>query len=141
MYILDTNPISVLERHGAEAARLIAFLDDIPSKDIHVTVISYEEQIRGWTAVLAASRNSSAQVMPYSRLLMQLGNYCNLSILPFDANAAAQYDALRKEHRRISSPDLKIAAISLVNNATLITQNQRDFRSIVGLKLTDWTRE
>ena len=41
---------------------------------------------------------------------------------------------------RLSSPDLKIAAIALTRNATLITQNTRDFQDIAGLKLKDWTR-
>ncbi len=67
-------------------------------------------------------------------------NYCNLSILPFDPASAIIFDNLRKMHRRISSPDLKIAAIALANNAILITWNEQDFRNIVGLKLEDWTR-
>lgn len=140
MFILDTNHISILERRGLEAGRLLLRLADVPASDIHVTVISYEEQIRGWTAAIAATKNSSAQVMQYSRLLAQLENYCNLAILPFDSNAAMRYDELRKAHRRISSPDLKIAAITLVYDATLVTQNERDFRGIAGLKWEDWTR-
>ena len=140
MFILDTNPISILERRGANADRLVNRLAEIPSSEIFVTVISYEEQIRGWTAALGATKNTSAQVLQYARLLAQLENYCNLSILPFDPVAAIIFDDLRKMHRRISSPDLKIAAITLVNNATLITQNEQDFRNIVGLKLEDWTR-
>jgi predicted nucleic acid-binding protein len=33
-----------------------------------------------------------------------------------------------------------IAAIALVNDAMLLTQNERDFRPIAGLKTADWTR-
>ncbi|HLK58087.1 MAG TPA: type II toxin-antitoxin system VapC family toxin [Chthonomonadaceae bacterium] len=140
MYVLDTNLISILERRGTEANLLMARLINIPSTDIYVTVISYEEQIRGWTAAIAATRNASSQVLQYARLLKQLENYCDLSILAFDSNAAIRYEELRREHRRISSPDLKIAPITLVNDATLVTQNERDFRRIVGLKWEDWTR-
>lgn len=140
MFILDTNPISILEWRGVQSERLLARLSAIPSTDIFVTIISYEEQIRGWTAAIAASKSTSTQVMQYARLQSQLENYCNLSILPFDSDAARLYDLLRLEHRRISSPDLKIAAITLVNDAILLTQNGRDFRSIAGLKIEDWTR-
>jgi tRNA(fMet)-specific endonuclease VapC len=138
LYILDTNPISILERRGPESEQIIAYLEEIPSSEIYVTVISYEEQMRGWMAVLAATKESNAQVKHYNRLLKQLENYCNLSILPFDSAAAIRFDELRKEHRRIGSPDLKIAAITLVNNATLVTRNERDFRNIMGLKLESW---
>lgn len=140
MHILDTNPISVLERRGLDSVTLITYLSSLPSEDIYVTVISYEEQIRGWTAAIAASKSTSAQVLQYARLLTQLENYCNLSILPFNKEAATQYEELRKQHRRVSSPDLKIAAITLVNDAVLVTQNERDFRNIPGLKTKDWTR-
>ncbi len=141
MPILDTNPLSILERRNAEAARLTAYLETFPEDSIYVTVISYEEQIRGWMAALGSARNPSAQVLPYTKLLEQLENYCALQILPFDNRAATQYADLRRRHRRISSPDLKIAAVALVHNEILITQNTRDFESIAGLKLKDWTRE
>ena len=65
---------------------------------------------------------------------------CNLSILPYTEDAATQFEALRKQHRRLSSPDLKIAAITLVNDAILLTQNERDFCNITGLNMEDWTR-
>ena len=140
MVILDTNHISILERRGPDAHPLLIRLAAIPISDVHVTVISYEEQIRGWTAAIAAAKSSAAQVMQYARLLAQLENYCNLSILPYTADAATRFEMLRKQHRRVSSPDLKIAAITLVNNATLLTQNELDFRNITDLKLEDWTK-
>ncbi len=141
MPILDTNPVTIIERRNADYPRLAAYLETFPLEAIYVTVISYEEQVRGWMAALGSARNPTAQVLPYTKLLEQLENYCNLQILPFDDRAAALYETLRREHRRISSPDLKIAAITLVHNETLITQNTRDFENIVGLKLKDWTRE
>src|SRR5438552_1614955 len=138
MVILDTNVISALERRGPDANRLIDHLSEIPPTDVYVTVISYEEQVRGWMSSIAASKNTSAQVKQYERLLTQLENYCNLSTLPYSAEAASRFDALRKLHRRVSTPDLKIAAIALVNNAVLLTRNERDFRDVAGLKMENW---
>jgi hypothetical protein len=60
VHILDTNPISILERRGSEAERLMVYLSTLSSEDIYVTVISYEEQIRGWTAAIALVNNANA---------------------------------------------------------------------------------
>lgn len=34
---------------------------------------------------------------------------------------------------------LKIAAIALANNATLLSKNLRDFSKVPGLKVEDWS--
>lgn len=35
--------------------------------------------------------------------------------------------------------DLRIAAVALTNDATLITGNLSDFRRVPGLRVEDWT--
>ena len=144
MYILDTNHFSALERRGSEAERLTERLSAVDPESIFVTVISFEEQMRGWAAALGAASKGAITAAPqvplYARLQTQLDNYCNLSVLPFDADAAARFDALRTAHRRASAPDLKIAAITLERRAILLTRNERDFRDIPMLTVEDWTR-
>jgi len=39
----------------------------------------------------------------------------------------------------LGTQDLKIAAITLANNATLLTRNRRDFEKTLALLLDDWT--
>ena len=40
---------------------------------------------------------------------------------------------------RIGTHDLKIAAITLVHDATLLSGNLRDFKKVPGLKVEDWS--
>ena len=56
-----------------------------------------------------------------------------------DEAAAAAFQRLRRRHRRIGTMDLKIAAIVLSRNATLLSRNLRDFGHIPDLHVEDWT--
>src|SRR5438552_345320 len=141
MVILDTDHMSLLERSVSPTGnRLRARLDEAKASPPTVTVISYEEQARGWLAYIAAKRTLVEQVTGYSRLLDQLQNYCTARVLPFDEVAAAKWQELRKQKLRVATMDLKIAAIALVHNATLLSRNLRDFGLVPGLQVEDWTK-
>ncbi|UBF27243.1 type II toxin-antitoxin system VapC family toxin [Kovacikia minuta CCNUW1] len=68
-------------------------------------------------------------------------HYRAISIIPFEQAAAQVYQQLRKAYPRLGTMDLKIAAISLTNQATLLTRNQSDFGQIVGLQTEDWSHK
>jgi tRNA(fMet)-specific endonuclease VapC len=51
-----------------------------------------------------------------------------------------RFDQLVKMKLNIGSMDLKIAACGLDLNATVVTQNVRDFRRVPGLLWEDWTQ-
>jgi tRNA(fMet)-specific endonuclease VapC len=61
-------------------------------------------------------------------------------LIPFDAVAAAMFNNLKVHKIRISTMDLRIAAIALSRNLTLVTRNTSDFGKVPGLQLEDWTR-
>jgi len=46
--------------------------------------------------------------------------------------------SLEKKGRVVDDADLFIAACALVNDATLVTNNEKHFRRIKGLKLENW---
>lgn len=138
MYILDTDHLSILERGGDPAQRLRQRLSNVDPTQVAVTVISYEEQTRGWLSYIQKAKNIKQQAQAYRQLKQQLQNYCKMPMLEFDRVAIQEFQRLRKEYRRLGTMDLKIAAIALVNKATLLTRNDRDFGQIAGLSIEDW---
>ena len=62
----------------------------------------------------------------------------DLTILPFDREAANIFHRLRPLHRRTGTMDLKIAAICIAHDATLLTRNLVDFEKVPGLRVENW---
>ncbi|MBD2360943.1 type II toxin-antitoxin system VapC family toxin [Anabaena minutissima FACHB-250] len=139
MYILDTDHLSVLDRGGLQAQPLLMRLANMNPNQVAVTIISYEEQMRGWLSYVAKAQNVETQVLAYKELKKQLTNYCMIPILEFDQPAAQEFQRLKKAYPRLGTMDLKIAAIVLVNQAIILTRNIADFGQIAGLNIEDWT--
>ena len=141
MVILDTDHISLLERRAtsAQGRKLGERLDAVPAIERAATIVSYEEQLRGWLSVLAKARKMTQQIEAYRRLKRQLENYCRMLVLDFEERAATEFQRLVKARLRIATMDLKIAAIALAHDATLLTRNLADFHRVPGLKVEDWT--
>ena len=139
MYLLDTDHMSVLRRGGAEALRLELRLGAVPSEEIVTCIVVYEEQMRGWMAESARMQSGTQFILPYNALATNLSIHCTMTLLHFDARAAAHFDELKRQKIRVGTQDLKIAAIALANDAILLTRNARDFSRIPALKFEDWT--
>jgi tRNA(fMet)-specific endonuclease VapC len=138
--VLDTDHMTMLEWSGRpDTERLRARLDELGEGRVVTTIISYEEQVRGWMAYLAKARSLADQIERFRRLRGQLRNYCDVEILDFDEIAATMFQRLKQSRLRIGTKDLQIAAIVLVHDATLLTRNLADFRRVRGLKVEDWT--
>lgn len=119
MYVLDTDHISLLDRGGAEGRRIRARLARVAPEDVSASIISYEEQMRGWMSAIAKARTPKRQVPFYRELERLLRFYAATPLLPFDERAAAAFERLRQMRIRIGTMDLKIAAIALRSDATL----------------------
>jgi tRNA(fMet)-specific endonuclease VapC len=65
--------------------------------------------------------------------------YCSTPILPFEGDALSTFQSLWLQRLRIGTMDLKIAAVALANDATLLTRNLADFNQVPSLKVEDWT--
>lgn len=55
LYVLDTDHVTLLRKgHAAVASRVAA----VPEKDIAVTIITIEEQFRGWFTQVRKARDA-----------------------------------------------------------------------------------
>ena len=140
MIVLDTDCLSLLERERLlESSKLLRALDEHQSQEICTTIVTFEEQMRGWLSYIARCKEVSEQVVGYQRLHRFLESYRNTPVLDFDDKAALVFSNLRKRKIRIGTMDLKIAAIVIANKAILVTRNLSDFQQVPGLFAEDWT--
>lgn len=139
MHILDTDLFSLTDRStSADSQRLRFRLSRLRKDELATSIITFEEQMRGWLSWLAQARSVEQQVERYRRLKRMLTSYHDVIILDFDERAAEEFKRLSKFRIRIGAMDLKIASIALANSATLLTRNLKDFSKVPGLKIEDW---
>ena len=70
---------------------------------------------------------------------MTLIYFCNANLLDFNDEAYNYYQKLRQQKIRIGTQDLRIAAIAIANQASIVTRNQQDFGKVPDLSVEDWT--
>ncbi|MDZ8257996.1 hypothetical protein [Nostoc sp. ChiQUE01b] len=68
MYILDTDHLSFIQRNGQEGKRILTRLAAVEEVEIAVTVITYEEQVRGRLSVLSRAKTPDEQILAYRGL-------------------------------------------------------------------------
>lgn len=137
MLILDSEHVSEFIRATAAGQLLRAKLETT-ELETATTIVSIEEQFRGWLSEIRKQRNPHRAIAYYAKLQEILELACDWTILPWDAAAATEYERLAKLRLGIGTMDLKIASIVLANDATLLSRNLRDFERIPNLTVEDW---
>jgi tRNA(fMet)-specific endonuclease VapC len=130
-YLLDTNIISALVRmpHGPAAQRIARAGEG----NIFTSVI------------VAAELRSGALKRGSLRLTASLDAILGgLEIRPLEPAIVDDYARVKLELERAGTPidanDLLIAAHALALDATLVSDNEREFSRVRGLKLENWLR-
>ena len=141
MIILDTDHLTVLRyREHSQFATLSTKMERAADRDFATSVVSVEEQLRGWLAAIRRARKVHDQILYYTRLIGLVRFLNEWRILPFEEPAADRFEALRKQRIRIGTQDLKIASIALEADALLLSANLRDFERVPGLRVENWLR-
>jgi tRNA(fMet)-specific endonuclease VapC len=137
IYVFDTDISGFIqEDHPA----VLRHLESLAEEDrLVTTIITFNEDIRGWQARCNQARDAAARSLAYNRLQRALDFYCGRRCLPFDEAAVEIFNQLRARDKRIGTNDLTIAAITLAVKGILVTRNFVDFSRIPDLPLEDWT--
>lgn len=69
MIIIDTDHVNVLQLPNARASILAANMNASQDQDFATTVITIEEKMRGWLALIHRSRDVQRQLPAYERLI------------------------------------------------------------------------
>jgi len=124
IYIIKRKPASVLKR-----------LESLRPGRLAISAITFAELING--------AKKSQHVEANLAKLNALGEL--VDIRPFDKQAAVCYGDVRsdleKRGETIGSNDLLIAAHALSLGWTLVTNNEREFSRVKGLKMENWVEE
>jgi tRNA(fMet)-specific endonuclease VapC len=138
MILLDTDHLSVFTDERDPRQGLLNKRMEAATEPVACTIVSVEEVLRGWLAIIHRLRDVHRQVPAYVRLGQLFNVLSDWEILPFDERAADQFAGLRRQRIRIGTMDLKIASIALINDALLVTANLRDFSLVRELRCENW---
>jgi tRNA(fMet)-specific endonuclease VapC len=138
MILLDTDHLSVFTDERDPRHRLLNTRMEAATEPVACTIVSVEEVLRGWLAIIHRLRDVHRQLPAYVRLGQLFNVLSNWEIVPFDERAADRFVGLRRQRIRIGAMDLKIACIALVNDALLVTANLRDYSLVPELRCENW---
>lgn len=140
-YLLDTDHLSVWQWDTMpDAAVMKLHVDGLTDGDVGVSVVTFHEQANGCHARLNKAKTPQELVAGYDMLGMVLASLKEFPVVPFDAAAAVELGRLQTLKLGVRPMDLRIAAIALARNLTLVTRNLSDFARVPNLKTEDWTK-
>jgi tRNA(fMet)-specific endonuclease VapC len=130
-YMLDTDMCSYIIKEHPESVR--QRFQTLAMEQLCVSVVTYAELIYG------VERSSSKRVnRPVIEDFVR-----HLDVMDWDTEAADQYGVIRTELEAAGTPigamDMMIAAHAKSIKAVLVTNNQKHFTKIKGLKIDNWT--
>jgi tRNA(fMet)-specific endonuclease VapC len=141
MILIDTDHLTVLtDRRATAHSSLIRQLESVDEPPA-IPIVAVEEQCKGWLAKLNRTRDIHRQIAPYERLAELFDFLAEWRIVSLSSEAADIFAELQRLKIRIGSQDLKIAAISLSEDALLLSANLRDFRKVPDLRVENWLSE
>jgi len=129
-YMLDTNICLYIQRQ--RPGKVFARFQKLEPGDAAISVITWGELLYG--AEKSKQRKKALQ------LLEEFKSF--VPVLPIPENAGNTYGVIRAsletKGKPISNNDLWIAAHAKAAALTLVTNNEREFQHVPGLKVQNW---
>src|SRR5437867_13018847 len=97
LYVLDSDHISLHQREDEAVAH---HLLTIPSDQVFVTIVTVEEQLRGWLALIRRAQSPERLVSAYASLHRAVAYFARINILDYAEAAARHFATLRAQKVR-----------------------------------------
>jgi tRNA(fMet)-specific endonuclease VapC len=132
-YLLDTNICIYIAKHNPPSVR--ARFEKLAANELAMSVIT-------WGELRYGAEKSKARAKALSALEQLQGL---IQVLPLDDAVGVYYGDIRSALERLGTPignnDLWIAAHARAAGCVLVTNNEREFRRIKGLKVENWVAD
>lgn len=138
-FLLDTNAISESAKPAPNAG-FAAWIKSAEPSQVYLSVVTLGELRKDVELLADRSRAAKLEAWLTSSLAAEFAG----RILPFDADVADRWGrliaTLKPRGITLSPIDSLIAATALQHNLSLVTRNEKDFKS-AGVSITNpWTR-
>jgi tRNA(fMet)-specific endonuclease VapC len=128
--LLDTNICVYLINR--DPPQVLARLQTLPSRDIVLSSLTVAEL--AWGVAKSRSERNREALAAF---------IASFQVIVFDLDAAFIYGDVRADLHRRGTPigpiDMLIAAHALALDVTLVTNNEREFKRVPGLRVENWT--
>lgn len=132
LYLLDTDTCSYIMKQSHP--NLLRRIRKIDLSQIAISVVTEAELLYG----IQISGNPKATLAAFGDFVK------HVSVLEWGRSAAKHYADIRADLRKrglmIGANDLMIAAHGRSLDATIITNNEAEFRRVSGLKVENWSK-
>ncbi len=137
LVVLDTNHFTEWVKDSVFGSRLKKRCAACGA-EVFCTIITSQESAEGWFAAIKRHSAGPLQVPGYRLYQRSVSLLGELGTLPFDEDEAEVFLVLKKDHGRLGSMDLKIAAICLAHDALLLSRNLVHFTQVPELRVENW---
>lgn len=136
-YLLDTDILLLYQVGNQAVCRQVL---EHTADSLSVSIITVEEQLSGWYTLIRRVKTRDKLAAAYERFAKNVRFLSRVNVLTFSAPAIDRFEILKRQKLGVRSNDLRIAAIAIEHDATLVTRNRSDFERVPGLQIEDWSR-
>ena len=137
MTVFDTDVfVEILAGNASFVERRAA----IPPDQQAIAIVTVEEVLRRLHAIRRAEAGKGRITIQraYELLGRTVSDFQRLTVLPYTAGCDSLFHDWRERKVRVSTHDLRIAAICCGHSAVLASRNRRDFERVPGLSVEFW---